>query len=155
MGDSSLVWGFLVMICINCQKLDSFECFKVRNVRKRLNFGILLLFDNCLKNGLITFLYILYSSFLGMILINCQEMDLIRIIWKVIFKVGKVRFGPLSHRYYSVVTKCCPIVLHHVASLECNQSCSKIWRVWNHSHGHFKVRKVRMVHAMTNDSMKH
>ena len=33
-----------------------------------------------------------------------------RIIRKVIFKVGKVRFVPFSqmYQYYSVVTKCCP-----------------------------------------------
>ena len=57
------------------------------------------------------------------------------IIQKVIFKVGKVRFSPFSHNYwyYSIVTKCCPNLLHHVASLLWNQSCPKIWKVWNHS----------------------
>ena len=31
-----------------------------------------------------------------------------------------VSFGPFSHiyLYYSIVPKCCPILLHHVASLE-------------------------------------
>ena len=40
------------------------------------------------------------------------------IIQKVIVKVVNVRFGLFSnkYRYYSVVTKCCPILLHHVAS---------------------------------------
>ena len=65
------------------------------------------------------------------------------IIPKVIFKVGKVRFSPFSHNYwyYSIVTKCCPNLLHHVASLLWNQSCPKIWKVWNHSKGHFQGQK--------------
>ena len=65
------------------------------------------------------------------------------IIQKVIFKVGKVRFSPFSHNYwyYSIVTKCCPNLLHHVAFLFWNQSCPKIWKVWNHSKGHFQGQK--------------
>ena len=62
---------------------------------------------------------------------------------KVIFKVGKIRFSPFSHNYwyYSVVTKCCPNLLHHVASLLWNQSCLKIWKVWNQFKGHFQGPK--------------
>ena len=65
------------------------------------------------------------------------------IIQKDIFKVGKVRFGLFSnnYRYYSVVTKCCPILLHHVAFLVWNQLCPTIWNVWNHSKGHFQGQK--------------
>ena len=68
--------------------------------------------------------------------INC-------IIQKVILKVGKVRFGQFSHNYwyYSVVAKCCPNLLHHVASLLWKQSCPTIWTVWNHSKGHFQGQK--------------
>ena len=66
------------------------------------------------------------------------------IIQKVIFKVGNVRFSPFSHNYwyYSIVTKCCPNLLHHVASVLWNQSCPKIWKVWNHSKGHFQGQKI-------------
>ena len=39
----------------------------------------LLLFVNFFKSGLITFLYVLYTASLGMILINCQEMDFIEL----------------------------------------------------------------------------
>ena len=65
------------------------------------------------------------------------------IIQKVIFKVGKVRFSPFSHNYwyYSIVMKCCPNLLHHVAFLLWNQSCPKIWKLWNHSKGHFQGQK--------------
>ena len=92
------------------------------------------------------------------------------IIQKVIFKVGKVRFSPFSHNdwYYSIVTKCCPHLLHHVASLLWNQSCPKILKVWNHSKIIFKVRKVQFgplwsisanisetVHRMMKVCMKH
>ena len=39
---------------------------------------------------------------------------------KVIFHGRKGQIDPFSHiyLYYSVVPKCCPIVLYHVASLE-------------------------------------
>ena len=76
------------------------------------------MFGNFHKNRLITLKKIVYS-FLGMILIVCQEMDLIELFKKVIFKVGKVRFGPFSDNYlcYSVVMKCYPNLLAHVASL--------------------------------------
>ena len=38
----------------------------------------------------------------------------------VIFQGRKGQIGPFSHiyQYYSVVPKCCPILLCHVASLE-------------------------------------
>ena len=45
----------------------------VRKVRKRSNLAVLLLFANFLKNGIFAY------SFLGMILINCKEMDLIEL----------------------------------------------------------------------------
>ena len=59
-------------------------------------------------------MYAFFYSLLGMILINCQEMDLIELFD---VNVIKVRFGPFSHiyRYYSAVTKCCPNVLYYVA----------------------------------------
>ena len=78
----------------------------------------------------------LVYSILGMILINYQEMDFI-------VKVGKARCSPFSHNYwyYSVITKCCPNVLHHVASLLWTWSCPKIWKVWNHSKGHSQGQK--------------
>ena len=87
-------------------------------------------------------LYLVYSFF-RMILINCQEMDFIELFGKVIFKVGKVRFSPFSRNYwyYSIVTKCCPNLLHHVAFLFWNQSCPKIWKVWNHSKCHCQGQK--------------
>ena len=47
--------------------------------KKGSNLAALLLFANFLKNGLITFLYFCVHSFLGMILINCQEMDFIEL----------------------------------------------------------------------------
>ena len=52
---------------------------------------------------------------------------------------SKVKIDQFSHicRYYPVVTKCCPNVLHHVYSLVWNQSYPKIWKVI------FKVRKVQ------------
>ena len=58
----------------------------------------------------------------------------------IIQKVGKVRFSTFSHNYwyYSVVANCCPYLLHHVASLLWNQSCPKIWKVWNCSKCHFQ-----------------
>ena len=45
-----------------------------------------------------------------------EGFDLITL--KVIAKVRKVRFGSFSYiyLYYSVVLKCCPNVLHHVAT---------------------------------------
>ena len=43
--------------------------------------------------------------------------------------------------FHSVVTKCCPNLLHNVASLLWNQLCPKIWKVWNHSKGHFQGQK--------------
>ena len=65
------------------------------------------------------------------------------IIQKVIFKVGNVRFGPFSHnyQYYSVVTKCCPLLLHHVAYLVWNESWPKIWKVWSYSKSHLQCQK--------------
>ena len=72
---------------MDCQKMDLIESLhtkghfsKIRNVRKGSNLGNLLLFGNFLKNGPITFLYCFACSFLGMILINCQEMGLIKLL---------------------------------------------------------------------------
>ena len=42
-------------------------------------------------------------SFLGMTLINCQEMDLITMIRKVIFNVETVRFGPFTIINYIIL----------------------------------------------------
>ena len=107
-------------------------------------------------------------SFLWVILINFQEMDLIE-LFKSSFSTSEW-FGPYSHNYlyYSVVTKCCPILLHHVASLVRSQSCRNISKVWITLKVIFIVRKVQFgplwsiwanisetVHAMINVSMKH
>ena len=103
--------------------------FQGSKCQKRSNLAVLLLFANFLKNGLITFL----CSFvlLGDDIDQLSRDGLHWIIQKVIFNVGKVRLSPFSHNwYYSVVTKCCPNLLHHVASLLWNQSCPKIWKVW-------------------------
>ena len=65
----------------------------VERSKKRLNLAVLLLFANFLKNGLITFLYILYTA-------SWDDIDQLSrdgfhwIIQKVIFKVGKVIFSP-------------------------------------------------------------
>ena len=76
-------------------------------------------FAKFLKNCLVTFLYF------GMELPNEGTNELSKdgfdgISQKVIFQGLKGQIGPFSHIYiyYSVVPKCCPLVLHHVASLE-------------------------------------
>ena len=50
-------------------------------------------------------------------MMNCEEKDFIESL-KVLVKDRKVRFGSFSHisLYYSVVLKCCPNVLPHMAS---------------------------------------
>ena len=104
----------------------------------------LLLLPILLKSGLITFLYILYTASLGWYIYwSTVKRWIYGIIQNVIFKVGKVRFSSFSHNYwyYSIITKCCPNLLHHVAFLLWNQSCPKIWKVWNHSKGHFQGQK--------------
>ena len=51
---------------MGCQEMDLIE-----SRSERSNFGILLLFDNFLKNGLITFLFLFFvNSFLLIILIS-------------------------------------------------------------------------------------
>ena len=107
------------------------------------------LFDN--------FFSILSWNFPRRVLMDCQKIHFSRFerlkkvkfgcfatfCQKVIFKVVKVRFCPFSHNYwyYSVVTKCCPNLLHHVASLLWNQSCPIIWKVWIQFKGHFEGQK--------------
>ena len=54
-----------------------------------------------------------------MILINYEEMDLIESLY---MSFSRSERSSLAHfhivlLYYSVVPKCCPILLHHVASL--------------------------------------
>ena len=75
------------------------------------------------------------------------------------------RFGLFfnNYWYYSVITKCCPNLLHHVSSLVWNQSYPKIWQVWNHSErSNLNLCKLfglisqkRCVLCITNPSMKH
>ena len=80
-----------------------------------------------------------------MILINCQEMDFIELFkrsFSMSERSGLALFPIIID--YSVVTKCCPNVLHHVASLLWNKSCPEIWKVWNHSKGHFQGQKGPM-----------
>ena len=67
---------------MDCQKMDFIESiemsfYKVERVRKNSNLGILLLFDNYLKNGLITYFYFPVYRFLRMVVINCKDMNLI------------------------------------------------------------------------------
>ena len=94
-------------------------------------------------------LYIFFTfaySFLGMILINCKEIDLLNYL-KGNFQVIKFMFCPFSDNYwyYLVVIKCCPNVLHHVASSLWNQSCIKIWKVCHHSKGHFQAHLFEII----------
>ena len=97
----------------------------------------LLLFANFLKIGLITFLYVLYTASWGWYWSTVKRWISLNYS-KGHFQVGKVRFSPFSHNYwyYSVVLKCCPNLLHHIASLLWNQYCLKIWTVWNQYKGH-------------------
>ena len=76
------------------------------------NFCILQLFNNFLKNGLKTCLYFLRIQHF------VNDIDNLNYS-KGHFQGRKGQVGPFSHDYlyYSVVTKCCPILLHHVASL--------------------------------------
>ena len=55
---------------MDCQKMDLIESlqrsvFKVRKVQIRLNLAVWLLLANFLKNGLITFLYVLDTASWG------------------------------------------------------------------------------------------
>ena len=81
-------------------------------------------FANFLKSGLIKCISCI--QLLGDDIDQLSRDGIDWIIQKFILKVKKVRFGPLSHNYlyYSVATKCCPNLLHHVASLLWKQSCS-------------------------------
>ena len=73
------------------------------------------------------FLYFLYIQLRGDDIDQLSRYGFDLIIQKVTFNVENVRFGLFSHNslYYSVVTKCCPNVLHHLASLLWNQYCPK------------------------------
>ena len=127
-----------------------------------LNLGILLLFDNFLKSGQITFLYFWCTTSWRWYLSTVK-----RWIWlkysKGHLQSRKGQVWPIFHnnRYFSVVTKCCQIVLHHVASVEWNQSSPKIWKIWNYSKRQkgpiwsIWANTSETVHAMTNVSMKH
>ena len=117
-----------------------------RKIRKRSNLAVFLLLANFFQKRSDNFSLFLVYSFLGMILINCQEMDFIEIFKRSFFKIGNGQVWPISHNYwyYSVATKCCPNLLYHVASLLWNQSCPKIWKVCNHSNGHFQGQKGPM-----------
>ena len=110
---------------------------------KRVKFGCFNTFYQFSQKHSNNFSLFLAYSFLGMILINCQEMDFIELLKRYFFLGRKVRFSPISHNYlyYSIVTKCCPNLLHHVASLLWNQSCPKTWKPWNHSKGNFQGQK--------------
>ena len=49
------------------------------------------------------------------------------------FQGRKGQVWPIfTYLYYSVVTKFCPMLLHHVASLVWNESWPKIWKVWSY-----------------------
>ena len=69
---------------MNCQKMDLIESlrtsfFKVRKVNKRSNLAIFYTFGQFSQKRYDNFSLFLAYSFLGMILINCQEMDLIEL----------------------------------------------------------------------------
>ena len=65
---------------------------------KGSNLAVLLLFAHFLKNGLITF-FIFCIQLLGDDIDQLSRDGFDWIIAKVIFKVGKVRFGPFSRIY--------------------------------------------------------
>ena len=114
----------------------------VRKFRKGSNLDILLLFGNFIKDGLLTFSLFFYAAF-GDDIDQLSRDGFDWIIWKVIFKAGKIRFGlfPHNYQYYSVVTKCSPKVLHYVTCLLWNHSWLKIWNVSNRSKGNFQGQK--------------
>ena len=67
-----------------CQKMDLIEItlkviLKGLKGPKRVKFGGFDTFCQFSKSILITFLYFLYTRFLGMLLINCEEMDFIEL----------------------------------------------------------------------------
>ena len=98
---------------------------------KKSNLAVLLLFANFLKNSLITFLYFLYTASWGWYWSTVKR-------W-ISLNYSKSHFqGRKGQGYYSVETKCCPNVLHHVASLLWSQSCPIIWKVWIQFKGHFE-----------------
>ena len=107
---------------------------------KKVKFGC---FANFLQNGLITFFNFCVHSFLGMILFNCLEMDFIELVKRSFSRSKRSGLAHISHNYwyYSVVTKCFPNLLHHVASLLWNQSCPKIWKAWNNLKDNFQGKK--------------
>ena len=93
-----------------------------------------------------------------------DQLTVKRWIW---FNYSESHFqGRKGH--YSVITKCCPNLLHHVSSLVWNQSYPKIWRCEITLNVVFNIRTLQFgplwsiwanisetVHAMINVSMKH
>ena len=145
----------LITFSLLCRKLhkkdtnelskDGFDWITLKVIlkgRKGSNFAVLIRFTNFLKKILITFLYVLHTASWGWYWSTVKRWISLNYS-KGYFQGRKVRFSPFSHNYwyYSIVTKCCPTLLHHVASLLWNQSCPKIWNVWNHSKGHFQGQK--------------
>ena len=69
---------------------------------------------------------------------------------KVLFKVVNIIFGPFSHIYpiypcYSVVSKCCPMFLHDVTSLEwCQWGPSISFVCRNSKSSTFEGQKVKL-----------
>ena len=86
------------------------------------------LFCNFLKNDLIiTFVFPVYSyMYLGIILINCQEMDLIE-LFKRSFSRSKRSLLILFSR-----NEVLPKLVHLINALVLNQPCPTIWKVYNY-----------------------
>ena len=151
---------------MNCQNMDLIESlyrsfFKVQKVReKKVKIRYFATFWKRRPDNVSLFLV---YSFLGMILINCQEMDLIDFFERSFSRLKR------SALAYSVVMKWCSNLLHHVYALVCEtnpvlkyERCRITLKVI------FKVRNVQFeplwsiraniletVHVMTNVSMKH
>ena len=100
---------------------------------KKVKFGCFWYFLPIYSKAVwLTFLYFLYTASLGWYWSTCQEMVFIELFKRSFSRSERSGLAHFSHNYwyYSIVTKCCPNLLHHVAFWLWNQSCPKIWKVW-------------------------
>ena len=98
------------MDCQKCHFLTSKRSENGQVFSKRYNnFFIILYTASCGHLLTLTFLKLFVYSFLWMILINCQEIDLIE-LFKGHFQGRKGQVWPISHnyQYYSVVMEVLP-----------------------------------------------
>ena len=116
---------------------------KVRKCQILAFFYFMTIFSKTVNNVSLLFAY----SLLGNILNKLSRDGFDWVIQKVICEVGKVMFGLFYHnyRYYSVVTQCCPILLHHVVSLVETNPVLKYERCGITLGVIFKVRKVQCI----------